>query len=57
MLSIEEIRNKLKDRRIAMVAEATGLSRQVIYNLTTGKTPSPAYETVKRLSEYLEKES
>jgi transcriptional regulator with XRE-family HTH domain len=57
MLSIEEIRNKLKDRRIAMVAEATGLSRQVIYNLITGKTPSPAYETVKRLSEYLEKES
>ena len=55
MLTLEEIREKLKDRRLSMVAVATGLSRQAIHNVVTGKTPHPSYETVRRLMEYLER--
>lgn len=54
MMTLEEIREKLKDRRLSMVAVATGLSRQAIYNVVTGKTPNPSHETVRRLMEYLE---
>ncbi len=54
MLTLEEIREKLKDRRLSIVAVATGLSRQAIHNVVTGRTPNPSHETVRRLMEYLE---
>ena len=54
MMTIDEIREKLKDRRLSMVAMATGLSRQAIHKVITGKTPNPSHETVRRLMEYLE---
>ena len=53
-MTLEEIKEKLKDRRLSMVALATGLSRQAIHNVVTGKTPNPSHETVRRLMEYLE---
>lgn len=55
MLSVKEIKEKLKDRRISVLSEKTGLSRQVIYNLLWGKSKNPTYETVEKLSDYLEK--
>lgn len=54
MLTLEEIREKLKDRKLSMVAEATGLSRQAVHNVMTGRTPRPYFDTVRRLVEYLQ---
>jgi transcriptional regulator with XRE-family HTH domain len=56
MLSPEEIKDRLKDRRIGMVAEAVGISRQTLYNFLSGRTESPSHELVAKLSNYLEKE-
>ena len=54
MMTLDEIRTKLKDRKLSMVAEATGLSRQAVHNVITGRTPKPSFDTVRRLVEYLE---
>jgi DNA-binding phage protein len=53
MLTLEEIREALKDRKISMVAEETGLSRFAIYKLVNGETNDPHLSTVQVLSEYL----
>jgi transcriptional regulator with XRE-family HTH domain len=54
MLSPEQIKDKLKDRRIGMVAEAIGVTRQTLYNFLSGKTESPSHELILKLSNYLE---
>jgi DNA-binding phage protein len=55
MMTLDQVREALKDRKIAMVSEATGLSRQYLYNLMLGKTPNPSYDAVFRVVEYLER--
>lgn len=54
MLTIERIRELLLDRRLAMVADATGIHYATIQAIKTGKVTNPSYETVRLLSEYLE---
>jgi transcriptional regulator with XRE-family HTH domain len=54
MLSIEQIKEMLKDRNLEVVAERTGLSRQTLSNIRNGKAKSPSYSTVKTISDYLE---
>lgn len=54
MLTIEEIKNRLHDRNIKAVAKAVGVSRQTISNIKNGKNTTPAYQTVKAISDYLE---
>lgn len=52
MLTLPQIQNKMADRRVRAVADATGLHHQVIYDaLKDGANPS--YKTVKALSDYL----
>ena len=55
MLTIEQIRVGLSDRRIGVVAEATGLTRVALYNILSGKTKNPSYSTIVVLSDYLTK--
>lgn len=52
MLNIDQIRDKLQDRRLARVAEVTGLHYNTILGVREGKT-DPAYSVVKALSDYL----
>ena len=54
MLKIEEIRRRLLDRRLSMVADATGIHYATIQAIRNGKVINPSYETVRLLSEYLE---
>lgn len=54
MLKIEEIRKRLLDRRLAMVADSTGIHYATIHAIRNGKVTNPSYETVRLLSEYLE---
>lgn len=54
MLTLEQIREALKDRRIGKVAVATELRPATIIDIQKGRTQNPSYETIKRLSDYLE---
>lgn len=54
MLTLEEIREKLKDRNLAYVAEILGRSRQQVWQVASGKNANPTYSFVKQLSDYLE---
>jgi DNA-binding Xre family transcriptional regulator len=54
MLSPEEIKEKLKDRVVKVVAEETGLHENTVRKMKKGAFETPEYETVRRLSEYLE---
>jgi DNA-binding phage protein len=53
MLTVEEIRHGLRDRRIARVSEETGISQLTLYRLRNGETNDPRISTVMTLSEYL----
>ena len=55
MLTVDQIRTALQDRRLAVVAEATGITRVSLNNIRNGTTKNPSYNTVVALSEYLTK--
>lgn len=49
--TIEQIKEKLADKKISVIAERTGLSRQEIYNVKLGKNIS--FATYEKLVHYL----
>lgn len=54
MLTLEEIRKRLADRRIDIVAEATGLHRNNVARIRDGQNTNPKATTLEALSRYLE---
>lgn len=54
MLTLDKIREALQDRRINVVAEATGLSVATVANIRAGRQENPTYANVKALSDYLQ---
>ena len=52
MLDLEQIRERMRDRKVTAVAEATGLHQATVYRVVWGEQ-IPSYETVKTLSDYL----
>ena len=54
MLTLEEVREALLDRRIDMVAEATGLHYSTVREIRTNIQKNPSYKAIKALSDYLE---
>lgn len=54
MLTFEEIRRRLQDRRLDAVAEATGLHPNSIARIRDGKNTDPKHSTLAALSAYLE---
>jgi DNA-binding phage protein len=52
-ITMEGIRLALRDRKISVVAEATGLSRQFLYNIIDGTTSTLRIDTYQKLVEYL----
>lgn len=54
MLDLAHIRASLQDRRIDVVAEATGLHRNTIAAVRDGDVENPSYRVMKLLSEYLD---
>lgn len=52
MLTPDEIRERLRDRKLKAVAEATGLHPNTVYAFVRGET-MPTYDTLRVLSEYL----
>lgn len=57
MLTLEEIRHRLREShsKINKVAESAGLHPNAVYRLMKDGS-SPSYDTVKKLSDYMEKE-
>jgi transcriptional regulator with XRE-family HTH domain len=53
MLTLEQILAALKDEKPSNVATATGLSRQAVWKLQTGRSKAPSYEMIKLLSDYV----
>lgn len=53
MLTIEEIREKLKGENYSAVARKAKLTRAYVSAIAAGKHLNPRYETVKKISEAL----
>lgn len=54
MLTLEQIRDRLRDRNLKRVAQATGLVYMTLVRIASGETPDPRYKKLKILSDYLE---
>jgi transcriptional regulator with XRE-family HTH domain len=52
-MTLEEIRRALQDRRLSMVARATGVHHNTLANIRDGKASNPTYRVMHALSEYL----
>ena len=57
MMTLEEVKEQLLDRRIDMVADATGLHYSTVCDVRSGKNDNPSYKTVKALSDYFQNKS
>lgn len=55
MMTLECIRQALQDRRIEMVATATGLHYNTIRAIRDNQQANPEYRTIQTLSDYLER--
>ena len=53
MLTLEQIIDRLKDRNLTRVSEATEISVSYLSLIRSGKRDDPGYSTVKKLSDYL----
>ena len=56
LLTIPEIRARLQDRRLEMVALATGLHYNTVLYLKTGSATGANISTIEKLSAYLLKD-
>jgi hypothetical protein len=54
MLTLEQIKTALADRRLTVVAESTGLHYNTLRDIRDNPESNPSYRTLKAVSEYLE---
>jgi len=54
MMTLDQIRDALKDRRPAMVAQSTGLHVNTVMRIRDGMNTNPSYDVVVALSNYLQ---
>ena len=55
MLSLEEIRKRLQDRKILFIQADTGLAFTTIQDVRDNKNANPTIKTLLKISDYLEK--
>jgi hypothetical protein len=53
MMSLEQVRAALQDRRLPAVAHGAGLTYGTVWRVARGQEKKVSYETIKRLSDYL----
>jgi hypothetical protein len=53
MLTLDEIREGLKDRRLLVVAEATGIHANTLREVRDNPLANPTYKVFKLLNDYL----
>ncbi len=54
MLTLDQIRKALRDRRLAKVAESTGLHYNTILEIRDNPNANPTYKVLLALSTYFE---
>jgi transcriptional regulator with XRE-family HTH domain len=54
MLSLEQVLEKLRDRNLTKVAKGSGLSPTTVHKIFKGQSVDVSYQSVKKLSDYLE---
>lgn len=53
MLTLDDIRKRLKDRRLPIVAEATGIHANTLREVRDNPLANPTYKVIKALNDYL----
>lgn len=53
MLTLEQIRRLLADRKMTAVSEMTGVHRNTLSAIRDGKNDNPTLKIMQRLSDYL----
>ena len=53
MMTLDQIREALDDRILYVVAERTGIHRNTISAIKSGKIENPTYYVLKKISDYL----
>lgn len=54
MLTIDQVKAALQDRRIDLVASASGVGYSTVRDIRSGANTNPTYETLAKLSAYLQ---
>jgi hypothetical protein len=54
MLTLEQVKDNLKDRITTKVAEATGLHYNTVLSIKNGTNKNPSFDAITRLVQYLE---
>lgn len=54
MMELDAIRTQLKDRRVAMIAQETGLHFNTIREVRDNADANPTYRVMQALTKYLE---
>lgn len=53
MKNLDEIKKKLLDKNLTVVAKKTGISAVTLRAIRNGKNKNPSYETIYKLETYL----
>lgn len=54
MMTIEQIIEALRDRKLTVVAAASGLSYDTVWRVASGNSRAVSYETIRKLSDYIQ---
>ena len=54
MMKLEDIRGLLQDRRVSIVAKATGIHFNTIREIRDNENANPTYKVMTKLTDYLE---
>ncbi len=54
MMKLEDIRELLKDRRVSIIAESTGIHFNTIREIRDNENANPTYRVMTKLTDYLE---
>lgn len=52
MLTLQQIRDSLKDRRIGLLAEITGIHVNTLRDIRDNENANPTYKTLQLLNDY-----
>ena len=52
MLTLDQIKEQLQDRKLDVVSRAAGVHRNTLAAIRDGKNENPTYTVIRKLSEY-----
>jgi hypothetical protein len=54
MMTLEEVQKALHDRNLSRVAGSADMAYDTVWRIASGKQKQVSYESIKKLSDYLE---